>query len=872
MPHGVTSCAIPVPSDYVIDATISVYADGVLTDSKQYVDAAPAANTFVNNFISGFGASSYFTFKDVAIGLLVQDQVDISIDSTNGGLMSSDTVTCSTSEPATNTVLNTACTRDGNDYKCNFYSAFATAARYADITCAIFTYFSGSHTDIVFTGPGNSTVNIGRAKTTARKPTATMSLSASGLSAPITAGTDATLRFALYDAWMVKGDNVSISFTDADMQDIDFFAMSTDDIEMAGFVTTRNATHVTFTATESNLPMPYVASFNLTTVAAVDYTPRVVIVNGKGNTSAPSTVNVSMITMPDMYEYANTITPIPGPNDTSIAVAINTNQPQVVEIEVVPGSIDGEFIINNAAFEGESNCGDVTQDADGVYRVWANVTELPVGTNLNCTFVMTIEKSFFCTGDDCASAPQISVFSRNPDIVFPLTYIPFGEATIKLVRTRGAFTSDMAGFVIYASYFPAGSSVTINNDFGLTAPIDVYAVTDTEVGETPVGSAASDGNGNLVITVNDLISSDGLEGFSGYVAVPVFNGAQVLPTMKDVEITANVNTTTSAPIIFSNGDAVIELTPAEFTAPVRENTEFFVNFTLTSTHLDELTAKIDFSATGATFNDCENHSSGGMPAAYVAAAMKLTDDVPEAEAEDGILTVPIPKTDATVEDGFAKYSYMCSFTAGAYAKGKTDATVPIDVMFGTTVVKTADLTVPAPSRLPVAGTKLSVSIVRDTLFTSAELTAILNALVKTMQAIDPTFDISRLYGITQKLNVYSPSAIHVAAGSTVTLSTSFTGVTVTDTAALAADTKSSVEALGYEADVDVEGADIEVTCTEGCGTEECGLCLDGNACTDAAQCFSGKCGGGVCGRDNSAASVSVALCAALAVFASIMLF
>jgi hypothetical protein len=78
--------------------------------------------------------------------------------------------------------------------------------------------------------------------------------------------------------------------------------------------------------------------------------------------------------------------------------------------------------------------------------------------------------------------------------------------------------------------------------------------------------------------------------------------------------------------------------------------------------------------------------------------------------------------------------------------------------------------------------------------------------------------------------------------------------------------------LGYSLLVSVESADIEADCTEGCGSEECGLCLDGRTCTSADQCFSDKCGDGVCGRDNSAASVSVVLCAALAVFASFALF
>jgi hypothetical protein len=339
-----------------------------------------------------------------------------------------------------------------------------------------------------------------------------------------------------------------------------------------------------------------------------------------------------------------------------------------------------------------------------------------------------------------------------------------------------------------------------------------------------------------------------------------------------VEIIATAGNVASAPIVVSNGDAVIELTPEEFTAPVRQNTEFFVNFTLTSTHLNALTIKIDFSATGATFVDCENDLDEMESVSYLAAAMKLTDDVPAASVTNGVLTIPVPKTDATIDDSLAKYEYMCTFTAGAYVKGTAAVTVPIHVIFDTVTVKTADLTVPAPSRLPVSGTKLSVTVNHDALFSAPELTVLLNALVKVMKNLDPTFNLARLFQISQKLDIFSPFSNRVAAtDDTVTLSTSFTGVSVTDTAALAADTAYAVHALGYTATADVESAAIEVNCSEGCGTEECGLCLDGNACVVASQCFSGKCGNGKCG-DNSAATVSIAFCAALAALASIMLF
>jgi hypothetical protein len=295
-----------------------------------------------------------------------------------------------------------------------------------------------------------------------------------------------------------------------------------------------------------------------------------------------------------------------------------------------------------------------------------------------------------------------------------------------------------------------------------------------------------------------------------------------------------------------------------------------MNFTFTATNRDDLTVKLDFAATGATFVACEQEDD-----AYDAIAT-LYDVAPASDiaADDGILTIFVPKADADVVDNLARYAFQCRFTAAAYAKGQSATVAQIHVLLANDVLKTADLAVPAPQRLPVAGTKLSVDIVRDTLFSSTELTALLNTLVKVMQARDATFDISRLLQVSQKLNLVNPAPLHITAAdkSTVTLSTSFTGVSVTDTAALATDTKSSVEALGYEADVDVEDADIEVNCTEGCGTEECGLCLDGNACTDASQCFSGQCEDGTCGGNNSAASLSVLLCAAAAALASIALY
>jgi hypothetical protein len=357
-------------------------------------------------------------------------------------------------------------------------------------------------------------------------------------------------------------------------------------------------------------------------------------------------------------------------------------------------------------------------------------------------------------------------------------------------------------------------------------------------------------------------------------AIPFFTEAGMMQTFKDVPINATYGTVTASEILVSNAASVVEIAPEAIDVVIRENTNFYLNFTFNATNIDELTVKVGFASINATFVSCDNGKDDPTPFPYVSQLFYTAAIVEDATAEDGILTIPVPTTEATIDNDVANYEYTCEFTAGAYNADQTDAAVSIDVILGEDSLKTAQITVPAFRREPLSGTKLTVDIIRSSLFNSAEINALLNALVKAMKSLDSTFDISRLFQVTQKLNLVqsSSSSLHLTADqSTVTLSTSFTGVSVTDTAALAADTKSSVEELGYEADVAVESADIEVTCTEGCGSEECGLCLDGHTCTSADQCFSAQCENGKCGS-NSAASVSVALCVVISAIASIMLW
>jgi hypothetical protein len=350
---------------------------------------------------------------------------------------------------------------------------------------------------------------------------------------------------------------------------------------------------------------------------------------------------------------------------------------------------------------------------------------------------------------------------------------------------------------------------------------------------------------------------NGLAVLTNYLAIPVFMTSTVLPPFKDLEITATVGSYSSNTIMVSSADTVVDITVTELTDPVRENTDFDMHLSFTATTIQDLEVKFNASElSGAVFKTCENY--GGT--------------INNLYPDNGVLNILTPRMVANLENGVANYELTCTYTAGAYVKGTAAQTVAIDVIANNVALKTADLTVPAPSRMPVAGTMLAVHILRDTLFSTSELTAILNAVVKVLQELDPTFDITRLFQIVQKLKQSKLSSVDTAAADLqVTISTTFTGVTVSDTAALATNATSAAEALGYTADAFVSSADIEADCTEGCGSDECGLCLDGQSCTSADQCFSDECNMGKCGG-NSAATVSSVISVALAVAACFMLF
>jgi hypothetical protein len=378
-------------------------------------------------------------------------------------------------------------------------------------------------------------------------------------------------------------------------------------------------------------------------------------------------------------------------------------------------------------------------------------------------------------------------------------------------------------------------TVTIDTDFGLTAPVDVYAVTETEVGETPVGSATSDGRGKLTIAVTDIVAVGSLHSFGGYVAVPVFATGQILPTI-DHPVTASLGTAASAPLALSNGAPTIAIAPAVVTPPV-EGAEFPLNATFTSTHLDDLTVQIDYSATGASFVDRDT----AAPAAY------------------GILTLPVPAVSATINGSLASYAALCTFTAPAFAPDAASSAATLDVLLASDILASADIPVPAPLRDTVPGTNITLVLTRDDTVPSPALSALLAALARALRDVDNTPSIHRFYQITQ-----------TQAGPALTVAATLTGITTADPTDVAAMAEDAAAATRYTAEsVMVASADIPRECVGSCGDGDCGRCLDGRACTRGEQCFSDECLAAVC--YNAAGATTVTYTAVAAAVAMLLL-
>jgi hypothetical protein len=682
--------------------------------------------------------------------------------------------------------------------------------------------------------------------------------------ARVPAGAAGKAYINLYGMVLDEGDNVWIAFYHEENKDYAPMFASASSATLAGCTSTHNDTHLTFTKDSSASSGPYTGTVDLVLPAMQGYTAKVYITNAGNDGNAMKTIDTSRINVPDFYGFVDKYEVSTGNTPNSRKIYIKTNKPQYVEVIIAPGSIDGEDIINNVSYEGDSNCGSIVHGNDGIYRVNADAHDLSLGTYIQCTIIVTYEKNFVCT-DDCSNAPKLSVINATADNINILDSLTDGEATIKIARTHGPFSSDTAGFAIYADYYTGADTVTIDNDFGITYSVPIYDIGQTEVGNTSVGDAIPSGTGHTTISIHTIENKNPLFGFFGYVAIPVFEAsADMLPTIKDLKITASVGNVVSDPILISNADTVIDMTTADVPDVIRELTELTLGVNFTSNHLDELTLKIDFSKTGATFNACEDNISDmeGDDA-------DLQEMLPMAapDVKDGVLTIPISKTDATVENStIARYSYMCSFTTAAVTEGAVAATVPIHVLLGDDILKTTDLTVAASKYEPIAGTKVVAVLNHDALFHYGDLATLLNSLVEVVQTLDSSFNILRLFEIFETLNKPMISSVNAASTATVTLSTSFSDVAVTNHADLAVRITSAFESLGFTASVSVDNTEIEVECVLGCGFEQCGLCMNGKSCTDKSNCFSDKCNTeGKCGDiPNSAAAISVIIAILLA--------
>jgi hypothetical protein len=393
----------------------------------------------------------------------------------------------------------------------------------------------------------------------------------------------------------------------------------------------------------------------------------------------------------------------------------------------------------------------------------------------------------------------------------------------------------------------------------------MYAVDENEVHETsPAGNLMIVGAEGLKFTDTESTVTEGLVVSSGFRAFSFHMVPELLPTI-NINLTATIGDYNSDTITVSNGPSVITITPTGVSGVIRENSSFTMDFEFTATHVDDLTVKIDVFDVSADLVSCQKQSVKSTNLAATSFIAAITDVV------DGIISIPVSKTDATVFDSVANYAYTCEFTARAYVKGNKAVSVPIHVIFDGDIVKTVDLTIPAIKRQLVSGTKVSGTVDRDSLYTPAEVTAILRIISTVLQTVDPTFDMLRFYQISQSLMSITVLDVSSSADTSLVFSTTVTGISTTVIDSLADDAKTALETLGFVAQVSAESVTLEADCVDGCVETDCGVCVDSRTCADESDCLTSQCNNGKCGG-NSAASASAVICAIIVAIVSMMLY
>jgi hypothetical protein len=172
-------------------------------------------------------------------------------------------------------------------------------------------------------------------------------------------------------------------------------------------------------------------------------------------------------------------------------------------------------------------------------------------------------------------------------------------------------------------------------------------------------------------------------------------------------------------------------------------------------------------------------------------------------------------------------------------------TTASDTDIGTFNVVSTPLAPPA-----INTTKLTLELDENTLLNSHDISEVFHVVAHGLHAVDKTFNISRLYMISQKLDL--------AAGddpaTTLTLVTHFADVTPDEANAAAPAIAKELEAKDYDVkSVEAVESTMDVKCTKGCDGAACGHCVDGQRCENESVCFGDRCDHHRCGSSNGGA-------------------
>eukprot|EP00933_Yihiella_yeosuensis_P033371 TRINITY_DN27098_c0_g1_i1.p1 TRINITY_DN27098_c0_g1~~TRINITY_DN27098_c0_g1_i1.p1 ORF type:complete len:616 (-),score=28.47 TRINITY_DN27098_c0_g1_i1:167-1975(-) len=578
-------------------------------------------------------------------------------------------------------------------------------------------------------------------------------------------------------------------------------------------------------------------------------------------------------------KYDDVLTVTPSTSAPTVAVSFETTNRQTQSLKVVVGSYD-----NNAIITGVSNVvGGTITESNGVYTMSISTATLAIGESKKVTFDLTYVNNFACDeAKGCTGAPSVTL---TPALKVPtvktLSNLAAGDFEFIVAKTYGAFTSATAGLVVKLSFIP--DILIIDNILGITnenTEIYIYSVTETAVSENAIGyfKVLPGDDTKLIPTINDTSAAsaaNGLVSSVGYWAVAMFEST-ILPTIPAVDTKLTIGTTVKTlNLAFTPTYEVAVTAPAA----IRESTSFLIDFTFTSTGIDTLSTKVDFSGIPATLEHCSDADDVDVNAVDV--EMVATFPVPTSMAS--ITSMPSP---------LASYAFKCNFTALDYdtAKATTYANmVKVHVLYNDAIVKTAEQATPTLTRDPVAMVKLVNIFDADGLLSSSDINRILAVMTISMQSIVSSFTVNQFRQMSQK---YTPNAplmaslptlpasdadvplavdMVVLANGKVALTTYIKDVTVSDVSNAKSIMNSGFTALGVSVTLgDPEESTVEAICGDTCGGD-CGMCRDSAACTADSDCFSGTCTDGVCKSSNSAKSVSTALAVVVAVVAAAML-